>query len=285
MKKDLTKHTRSAWKQPVWWKYIVAFFIILINALPLYVLIEMSLKQSTDLASRLTWPDYIYLGNYLKILKNAGQSNLLNAFKNTILVTACVVGIEVFCGCLAAYPLARLQTKFNEWIRSVNLAIMMIPPVSILVGVYSILVKFNGINTHWALILVTAAFGLPLSIYLYTNYITAIPRALDEAATIDGANRLQCFLHIILPQLNHSHHYEGCRCMERLPVPHVYHAEAEDVHGGACHQAVFLRGKHRPARRCSLLRAGDASDHRALYLPQQILYQGRCGQRGKITKI
>ena len=192
MKKDLTKHTRSAWKQPVWWKYIVAFFIILINALPLYVLIEMSLKQSTDLASRLTWPDYIYLGNYLKILKNAGQSNLLNAFKNTILVTACVVGIEVFCGCLAAYPLARLQTKFNEWIRSVNLAIMMIPPVSILVGVYSILVKFNGINTHWALILVTAAFGLPLSIYLYTNYITAIPRALDEAATIDGANRLQC---------------------------------------------------------------------------------------------
>lgn len=109
MKKDLTKHTRSAWKRPVWWKYIVAFFIILINALPLYVLIEMSLKQSTDLASRLTWPDYIYLGNYLKILKNAGQSNLLNAFKNTILVTACVVGIEVFCGCLAAYPLARLQ--------------------------------------------------------------------------------------------------------------------------------------------------------------------------------
>jgi len=59
MKKDLTKHTRSAWKQPVWWKYIVAFFIILINALPLYVLIEMSLKQSTDLASRLTWPDYL----------------------------------------------------------------------------------------------------------------------------------------------------------------------------------------------------------------------------------
>lgn len=201
MKKDLTKHTRSAWKQPVWWKYIVAFFIILINALPLYVLIEMSLKQSTDLASRLTWPDYIYLGNYLKILKNAGQSNLLNAFKNTILVTACVVGIEVFCGCLAAYPLARLQTKFNEWIRSVNLAIMMIPPVSILVGVYSILVKFNGINTHWALSWLRAAFGLPLSIYLYTNYITAIPAAL-VSGNHRRANRLQCFLHIILPRLS-----------------------------------------------------------------------------------
>lgn len=188
-------------KKPIYWKYIVAAFIVLFNSVQLYVLLEMSLKEPTDLASRLTWPDYIYFGNYLKILENHGQSNLLNGFKNTIIITTCVVAIEIFAGCLAAYPLARLQTKFNECVRSINLAIMMVPPVSILVGVYSILVKMNGINTYWALILVTAAFGLPMSIYLYTNYISSIPRALDEAARIDGANRFQCFLHIILPQL------------------------------------------------------------------------------------
>lgn len=199
----MKRHTQTLapLKKPAYWKYFVAAFIILFNSLQLYVLVEMSLKESTDLASRLTWPNYIYFGNYLKILQNTGQSNLLNGFKNTIIITVCVVAIEIFAGCLAAYPLARLQTKFNECVRSINLAIMMVPPVSILVGVYSILVRLNGINTYWALILVTAAFGLPMSIYLYTNYISAIPRALDEAATIDGANRFQCFLHIILPQL------------------------------------------------------------------------------------
>ena len=185
-------------KRKNWWKYPVAVLIIFITILPLYVLIEMSLKRPTDLASRLSWPTYVYIDNYIKVLRD---SNLLNAYKNTMLVTASVIAIEVFCGCLAAYPLARKQTRFNEAVRSVIMAVMMVPAVSVLVGVYSILVNLNGINTYWALILVTSAFGLPLSIYLYSNYIVAIPRALDDAARIDGANYFQCFWHIILPQL------------------------------------------------------------------------------------
>lgn len=194
-------HKLARFRKSNWWKYPIAVLIILFTILPIYVLIEMSLKLPTDLASRLTWPNYVYFGNFLKVVQNTSQSNLLNGFKNSMIVTGAVVIIEVFCGCLAAYPLARLQTRFNEWIRSIILAVMMIPSVSILVGVYSILVKIRGVNTHWALILITSAFGLPLSIFLYTNYISSIPRALDEAARIDGASNFQCFLHIILPQL------------------------------------------------------------------------------------
>lgn len=185
-------------KKKEWWKYIVAALIIFITILPLYVLVAMSLKAPTDLGSRLSWPTYFYAGNYMKVLT---ESNLLNAYKNTIIVTACVIGIEVFCGCLAAYPLARKQTRFNEVVRSLIMAVMMVPAVSVLVGVYSILVQMKGINTYWALVLVTSAFGLPLSIFLYSNYIVAIPRALDDAARIDGANHFQCFLSVILPQL------------------------------------------------------------------------------------
>lgn len=187
---------KKKWKNV--WKYPVALFVICFTMLPLYVLLEMSLKEPTDLASRLTWPTYFYIDNYIKVLQ---ESNLLIAYKNTMIVTFSVIVIEVFCGCLAAYPLARKQTRFNEMIRSLNMSIMMVPAVSVLVGVYSILVKMQGINTYWALVLVTSAFGLPLSIFLYSNYIVAIPRALDEAARIDGANYFQCFCHIILPQL------------------------------------------------------------------------------------
>ena len=64
-----------------------------------------------------------------------------------------------------------------------------------------LLVSINGISTYWGIIMVTAAFGLPLSIFLYRNFITAIPEALDEAAAIDGASVLQTFFHVILPQL------------------------------------------------------------------------------------
>lgn len=189
MKKELKKS---------WWKWLIGLFIIFITVMPLYVLVEMSLKMPTDVASRLTWPKYVFFENYIKAFK---ESNILIAYKNTIIVTVGVVVIEVFCGCLAAYPLARKQTRFNEIIRSLILAIMMIPAVSVLVGVYSILSRIHGINTLWALILVTAAFGLPLSIFLYSNYIVSIPIALDEAARIEGANSFQCFWYIILPQL------------------------------------------------------------------------------------
>ena len=188
-------------KKSSWWKYPVAALVVLFNALPLYVLVSMSLKEPTDLASRLTWPDHLYFGNYIKILTSAGQSTLLSCLKNTVIVTVFVVLIEVIFGCMAAYPLARRKTRFNNKILMVILSVMMIPAVSVLGGVYSILVAINGISSRWALILITAAFGLPLSIYLYTNSINTIPRALDEAATIDGANHLQVFWYIILPQL------------------------------------------------------------------------------------
>lgn len=77
----------------------------------------------------------------------------------------------------------------------------MIPPLTILVGVYSFLVGIRATNTYWGLVLTLVAFGLPLAVFLFTNFITAIPRALDEASIIDGASVLQTFFYIILPQL------------------------------------------------------------------------------------
>ena len=56
-----------------WWKYPVAVLIIFITILPLYVLIEMSLKRPTDLASRLTWPTYFYIDNYIKVLRSSNS--------------------------------------------------------------------------------------------------------------------------------------------------------------------------------------------------------------------
>ena len=188
---------KKYWKKN-WWKYPIAFLIIFVTVMPLYVLIEMSFKEPTDLASRLTWPDKLYFGNYISVIKNSG---IVNAYKNTIIIVVSVILIEVFAGCLAAYALARNRTKLNNFIRSLVLGVMMVPAVTILAGVYSILAKIHGINSYWALIFVTAAFGLPMSVYLYYNFIIAIPEALDDAARIDGANRFQCFLLIILPQL------------------------------------------------------------------------------------
>lgn len=181
-----------------WWKYVISAVIVVIYLLPIYAVIVMAFKSPQDYTPRLAMPTKLYLGSFTKAIEDA---NILNALKNTAIITVGVVAIEVLAGCLAAYPLARNRTKLNNFIMKFIMAIMMVPALSIVVGVYSILVSIRGINTYWGVILVTSAFGLPLSIFLYRNFISAIPVSLDEAATIDGASTLQTFFRVILPQL------------------------------------------------------------------------------------
>lgn len=181
-----------------WWKYLCSILIAVIYLLPIYVIVVTSFKPVTDHSSRLSLPNSIYWGNYIKVL---GDGGLLNALKNTAIISVSVVIIEVIAGCLAAYPIARNRSKFNNALRSLIMGVMMIPPLSIVVGVYSTLVSINAISTYWGLIMVIAAFGVPMSIYLYVNFIRSIPVSLDEAAAIDGAGIMQVFFYIILPQL------------------------------------------------------------------------------------
>lgn len=181
-----------------WWKYLIGAIIIVIYLLPIYAVVVASLKPVTDHSSRLALPDRLYLENYLKVINTGG---LLNAIKNTALITVIATACEVVVGCLAAYPLARNKTKANQVIKMLVLGVMMIPPLSIVVGVYSTLVSIDAISSYWGIILVMVAFGLPQAIFLYSNFMSTIPESLDEAATVDGANLMQTFFYVVLPQL------------------------------------------------------------------------------------
>jgi raffinose/stachyose/melibiose transport system permease protein len=78
---------------------------------------------------------------------------------------------------------------------------MIIPPLTILVGVYTFLTKIKALNTYWGMIVTLVAFGLPMAIFLYSNFIKSIPKELDEASIMDGAGILQTFYYVILPEL------------------------------------------------------------------------------------
>ena len=197
MQQTLQKQTHKP-KQKNAWKYILSDVTILIYILPIYVLVNMAFKHPTDLGSRLLPPTYFDISNFTSIIESG---KLFRALGNTVLIAVGTVAIEVVFGCMAAYAFARNRSRFNSFMQSFCLGIMMIPPLSILVGVYTELVALGGINQQWAVIVIAAAFGLPMSIHLYTNFINSIPVALDEAAAIDGAGVLRTFWSIILPQL------------------------------------------------------------------------------------
>lgn len=185
-------------KKKDWWKYLLSAVICLIYLCPVYVLVMMSFKGITDGSSRLAFPNIWTLQNYMKVF---AESDLLRSLKNTCVISVVTVALEVVIACMAAYPLARNKSKLNKCISMIIMGVMMIPSLSILVGVYSTLVSMHAISTYWGIVVVSVAFGLPMPIFLYTNFIATIPKSLDEAASIDGCNSIQTFFRIILPQL------------------------------------------------------------------------------------
>lgn len=191
------KNRKKYWKKN-WWKHILEVLICGFYLIPFYVIIVMSLKDISDTSSRLSLPKEIYWGNYAGIFAGGTMGR---ALLNSAIITVAVVFLEVVIGCMAAYPLARNKSRLNSIIHNIFLGVMMIPGLSVLVGVYSLLAKMDAINTYWGMVLASVGFGLPMSIYMYTNFISSIPETLDEAAAIDGAGNLQTFFGVILPQL------------------------------------------------------------------------------------
>ncbi|NLZ81751.1 MAG: carbohydrate ABC transporter permease [Clostridiales bacterium] len=180
------------------WKYIVGLVLCIIYLIPLYVLSVISFKPMEDTSSYWVFSKTPTLEN-LSLAFIRGD--ILSALLNTLLITVASVFLIVLVGSLTAYPLARKKTKLTSLIRNFSLGIMMVPPLTILVPLYATLVSYHGVNTYWGLVITLLTFELPLSIFLYTNFIKAIPVALDEAAEIDGAGPIRTFYQIILPQL------------------------------------------------------------------------------------
>lgn len=181
-----------------WWYYLIAVLLVILFLLPIYVLCNLSFRTIQDLGSKLQLPYILNLGNYITAFQN---KSLWQGFGNSILLASETVVLEILLSALGAYGLARSSNKIAEGIRTFNMAIMMIPGTALLVGTYSLMVNFGMANTIWGLALLSAAGGIPGTMFMYVNFVAAIPKALDETAMIDGAGILRTFMQIIMPQL------------------------------------------------------------------------------------
>jgi raffinose/stachyose/melibiose transport system permease protein len=166
--------------------------------LPIYLTANIALRPATDTRSLWAPAQGLFWGNFETAFE---QGRIGRALLNSVVITACCIVLIALVGAFAAYPLARRRTRLNSGIKGFVLGVMMVPPLSILVSLYSNMVQMGGVSKYWGIVLTITAFELPLSIFLYTNFIAAIPPALDEAAAIDGAGPARTFFMVILPQL------------------------------------------------------------------------------------
>ncbi|OGC03895.1 ABC transporter permease [candidate division WOR-1 bacterium RIFOXYA12_FULL_43_27] len=140
--------------------------------------------------------------NYLDMWRNIDFGLYL---KNSFLICGAAMVFSMIFATLAAYALARFDFPGSKLFSVTILATQMVPGIMFLIPIYSMFVKFTettGIpfkGTYYGIIFVYSAFFIPFSIWILRGFFAAIPRELEEAATIDGCSPIQVFWYIVLP--------------------------------------------------------------------------------------
>jgi raffinose/stachyose/melibiose transport system permease protein len=165
---------------------------------PFYLMIVNSFKTKREIFSdTLKLPEVFTFDNYVEAFN---ELTFLKTFMNSLLITVVSVGIIIIFSSMAAYALSRNKSKISTIIFFMFVAAMLIPFQSVMIPLVTIFGKIEMLNRS-GIIFMYLGFGASLSIFLYHGTMSGIPKSLDEAATIDGANRFQIFWHIIFPML------------------------------------------------------------------------------------
>ncbi len=126
--------------------------------------------------------------------------NFVPAFINSFYIATVVTVVSLLTCAMAAYAFARLRFPGNNILFAIFLATMMVPVQLTIIPLYIILGELRWVDTHLALIVPAALFNA-FGVFLLRQYVRGIPIELEEAAAIDGANRVKIFITMILPLL------------------------------------------------------------------------------------
>ena len=127
------------------------------------------------------------------------DTKALTYLRNSIVVSLSTVAVTIAVATPAAYSLTRLRFTGREQLAGTILFTYMFAPIMIIVPFY-VMMRFLGlINTHIGLVLAYTAFCLPFGLWMLRTFFQSIPLDIEQAAMVDGANRLQTVLYIVLP--------------------------------------------------------------------------------------
>lgn len=183
-------------------KYILIHLFIIIAVIittyPLLRIFSVSIRPgdriiSTDLA---LIPDGATFISYIKLFK---ETFFIKWIFNSLLITFATSFIGVTLASTAAYAFSRYNFTGKKWGLSALLLTQMIPAGMLILPLYLMIMKLNLINTYLGMVIAYSVSSLPFSIWILKGYYDTIPKSLEEAAMVDGANEITAFYKVILP--------------------------------------------------------------------------------------
>ena len=177
---------------------IVAFVWLI----PFVWLVAHSFRaESTGLFTRGFFPEQFTFNNYIKLFTETSSMNFPRTFKNTFIIACFACMISTFFVLAVSYCLSRVQWKLRKSYMDMGMVINLFPGFKGMVAVYFLL-KAMGLTEGNKLplaLIICYTSGAGTGFHIMKGYMDTIPKALDEAAMIDGATRWQTFTKITLP--------------------------------------------------------------------------------------
>jgi multiple sugar transport system permease protein len=179
------------------WLPLCVFLIVLL--FPFYWMVITTFKPNEELLSREGNPFWVIHPTLDHVKKLLFETSYPEWLWNTVLVSVTSTFLSIFCSVLAAYAIERLRFRGARYVGMSIFLAYLVPPSILFIPLAAMVYKLNLFDTRLALILTYPTFLIPFCTWLLMGYFKSIPLELEECALIDGANRWQILVRIILP--------------------------------------------------------------------------------------
>ncbi|MDY7083793.1 MAG: carbohydrate ABC transporter permease [Actinomycetota bacterium] len=170
----------------------------LFAGLPVLWMLSTSFKANGEVFQN---PPRLITGNfsfdaYTEILGNGAQ---LRFFLNSYIVAIAVTLLTLLVAVLASYAFSRFTFPFAKTINAVIVSVQAVPPITLVIPYFGLVVALGLYNTYPGLILTHMVFTLPYAIIMMTAYFNTLPKELDESVKVDGGNSWTALWRILVP--------------------------------------------------------------------------------------
>lgn len=178
--------------------HIYLIILSLIAVFPLIWVLLCSVKSSGELTSNPTrfFPKHFTLENFIHVIQDLGFAKNIG---NSLIIAIITTGIAIVISSMAAYGIVRFFPKIGSIMSKVLVATYMFPPILLAIPYSMVMAKLGLVNTRIGLIIVYLSFSVPYAVWMLVGFFKTVPLGIEEAAKVDGANKFQTFIQIVLP--------------------------------------------------------------------------------------
>jgi ABC-type glycerol-3-phosphate transport system permease component len=185
-------------------KTVIGLVVVWLMLLPVFWLISISFKTDSEIFSKepALIPAHPTYAHYANILSDPSY---LTFIYNSAVIAVAATLLVIVLAVPAGFGYSRMFSFKGQSTTFIMVLIgRMLPPIALIVPLYEVFARMHLLNTKFGLILIGAAVGLPLAIWMFKTFFDEIPEEIIEAAVLDGCNKLHLLWHIVIPLARHA---------------------------------------------------------------------------------